>query len=185
MYRYILSDFTLFWGDEIKRSTPTKVLKKLVFERDKGRCRVCGKKVDHLDFNIGHDKAHSKGGKLTIKNAILLHPLCNRSMQTLGLKQTRSALGLPEPENKTKKALKDLTIPQLKYLTKTHKVKVKGRISENYLFGSTNLRPSKIQYVNALSKVLTEDKIEKDLKEMPKPTKKKQKRKKKSDRGLF
>ena len=94
----------MFWEEERKRPTPSKILKKMVYERDKGRCRICGKKVDPFNFEIGHNKAHAKGGKLTLKNAILLCPSCNKSMSTLSLKEVRKKLGLPEtPEEKAKK----------------------------------------------------------------------------------
>ena len=166
-----------WFDDDKKRPTPSRVLKKLVYERDKGICRLCHKPVDQWDFDIGHDKAHSKGGKLTLNNAILLHPLCNRSMQTLSLKQGRKILGLPSEtsEDKTKKALKGLTVSELKYLSKKHRIQVKGR-SSGGLFSSSKSSPSKVQYVNALSKVLKEGSISKELKGMPKPTKKKRKK---------
>ncbi|MDI6847153.1 MAG: hypothetical protein QMD23_03370 [Candidatus Bathyarchaeia archaeon] len=32
--------------------TPRKALKKMVYQRDKGKCRVCGVKVDPFNFEI-------------------------------------------------------------------------------------------------------------------------------------
>jgi 5-methylcytosine-specific restriction endonuclease McrA len=101
----------MFYDDEPKRTKPTKALKKMIFVRDKGVCRVCNERVDPFNFEVAHDIAHSKGGKLTLQNSILLCSLCNKSMRTLTLKQMRKQLGLPEPENaqdKTKKALNKL-----------------------------------------------------------------------------
>ena len=169
----------MLWDEEERRPTPTKTLKKMVYERDKGRCRICGANVDPFNFEIGHDKAHSKGGKLTLKNAILLCPTCNRSMQTLSLKQVRKKLGLPEtPEDRSKKLLQKLSLRELKYLAQKHRIKVKGRVSEDW-FSETRLPPSKRQYVTALSKELNEVQIIKELRHMPK-REVKRKRKKKS-----
>ena len=54
-------------------------------------------------------------------------------MSTLSLKEVRKKLGLPEtPEEKAKKLLKELTLRELKYLAKKHKIKVKGRVSRDW-----------------------------------------------------
>jgi len=84
----------MFFEEEHKRTKPTKAVKKMVFLRDKGVCRVCNEKVDPFNFEIGHDIAHSIGGKLTLQNAILLCSLCNKSIRTLSLKQMRKQLGI-------------------------------------------------------------------------------------------
>ena len=174
----------LFWDDETKRPTPSKILKKMVYERDKGICQICGKKVDPFNFEIGHNKAHAKGGKLTLKNAILLCPTCNRSMSTLSLKQVRKKLGLPEtPEEKAKKLLQKLTLSELKYLAQKHRIKVKGRVSEDW-FSETKLPPTKRQYVNALAKELTAEQINREIKNIPEQ-KPKRKRKKRSSDWFF
>jgi hypothetical protein len=164
----------LVWGD--RRQKPSKALKIAVYERDKGFCGLCHKKVNPLDFDIGHNIAYSKGGKLNYRNAVLLHPVCNRSMGTRNIRQERKRLGLPETsEEKTRKTLKGLTTDKLKYLAKKHRIRVKGRVSEGLLIDS-KLAPSKIQYINALSKVLKEGSINKELKRMPKQTKKKRRK---------
>ena len=174
----------MLWDEEERRPTPRKTLKKMVYERDKGRCRVCGAKVDPFNFEIGHDKAHSKGGKLNLKNAILLCPTCNRSMRTLSLKQVRKKLGLPETlEEKTKKLLQKLTLRELRYLAQKHRIKVKGRVSEDW-FSETKLPPSKRQYVTALAKELNETQINREIKNMPK-RKAKKKRKRKESSWFF
>jgi formamidopyrimidine-DNA glycosylase len=41
---------TLFWNESEKRPTPKRALTRMVYERDKGKCRVCGKEVDPFDF---------------------------------------------------------------------------------------------------------------------------------------
>lgn len=173
---------TLFRDDEGTRPTPTKALKRMVYQRDKGICCLCGKRVDPFDFEIGHNRAHSRGGKLTLKNTILLHPACNRSMRTLTLKQVKATLGLPAtPEEKAKKVLSRLSMRELRHLAKIHRVKVKGRVSEGF-FSETHLPPSKRQFVNALAKELTETQILREVSRMPKP---KKKSKKKSGWSIF
>lgn len=170
----------MFWEETERRPTPKKALKKIVYQRDKGKCRVCGAKVDPFNFEIGHNLAHSKGGKLTLKNAILLCPVCNKSMRTLSLKQVRKKLGLPETqEEKAKKTLQKLSLRQLKYLATTYRIKVKGRISEGF-FGDAKKTPSKRQYVNALTKELSEEQISREIKNMPKQEPRKKRKTKKS-----
>jgi len=175
----------MFFEEEQKRTKPTKALKKMVFLRDKGVCRVCNEKVDPFNFEIGHDIAHSKGGKLTLQNAILLCSLCNKSMRTLTLKQMRKQLGLPEPENqqdKAKKALNKLSLRELKYLAKNHDLRVKGRTEEGFL-SSTTFAPTKTQYVRALAKEMDEGKIKQEIQNMPK-SEPKRKKKKRSNSGF-
>jgi hypothetical protein len=168
------------WFEEERRPTPRKALKKMVYLRDKGKCRICGTKVDSFDFEIGHNIAFSRGGKLNLKNAILLCPACNRSMRTLSLKEARKKLGLPETlEEKTKKTLQRLSLRELRYLAKSHRIRMKGRISEGLWF-SDRLAPSKRQYVNALAKELTYEQVNREVKRIPKPEHPKKKRKKSS-----
>ena len=151
----------------------------MVYARDKGVCRICKEKVNPFYFEVGHDVAHSKGGKLTLQNAILLCPPCNKSMRTLTLKQARKALGLPEPilpHDESKKALNKLSMKELKFLVKNHRIKVKSKVEEG-LFSTTVWLPSKRQYINALAKELTSEQIGEEVKNMPKPEPKKKRRK--------
>jgi len=98
-------------------------------------------------------------------------------MQTLSLKQVRKKLGLPEtPEDRSKKLLQKLSLCELKYLAQKHRIKVKGRISEDW-FSETKMPPSKRQYVNALVKELNEAQIKREIGKIPK-TERKKKRKK-------
>ena len=169
----------MFFEEEKKRTKPTQALRKMVYARDKGVCRICKEKVNPFYFEVGHDIAHSKGGKLTLQNAILLCSLCNKSMRTLSLKQARKALGFKSSEDDSKKTLKKLSMKELKFLAKSHRVKVKGTVSEGFL-SSTTLAPSKPQYVKALAKELTSEQITNEIKNIPKPEPKKKHRKKSS-----
>ena len=164
----------LFWDEREKRPTPSKALKKMIYQRDEGICRLCKAKVDPFNFEIGHDIAHSMGGKLTLRNAILLCPACNKSMRTLSLKQARKKLGFPETqEEKAKKALQKLSLYELRYLAKSHRIKLKSRVTERGFFSDTVKAPSKRQYINALTKELTEEQINREIIEMPKQEAKK------------
>jgi hypothetical protein len=174
----------LFFEEEKKRSKPTQALKKMIYIRDKGVCKLCNERVDPFSFEVGHDLAHSKGGKLDLQNAILLCSLCNKSMRTLSLKQARKALGIKSPENDSKKALKKLSMKELKFLAKNHRIKLKGKISEGFL-SSTTLAPTKAQYVNALAKELNSEQITEEVKNVPKPEPKKKRRKKNDSYSFF
>jgi len=169
------------WDEEERRPKPKKALKVMVYQRDKGRCHLCKKKVEFWDCEIGHDIAHSRGGKMTLKNAILLCHSCNRSMSTLSVKETRKALGLPETvEEKTKKLLRRLSLRELRYLAKGHRIRLKGRVSEGF-FSETKLAPSKRQYVTALAKELTEAQVNREIRHMPKQERKKKRKRKTSN----
>ena len=65
-----------------------------------------------------------------------------------------------------------LSVRELRYLAKTHRIRVKGRVSKGF-WSDTRLPPSKLQFVNALAKELTEEQINRGLSKMPKPKKKK------------
>lgn len=162
-----------------RRTKPTAALKRLVFSRDKGRCRLCGHEVDPFDFDVGHNTAFARGGKLTLRNAILLHPKCNRSMQKLNLKQAREALGMPESlEEESKRILKTLGINQLKRLANENYVKLRAKVEHGF-WSDTVVRPSKRQYVNALAKILSPEQVKSKIASMPKPqTRRRQVRKK-------
>jgi 5-methylcytosine-specific restriction endonuclease McrA len=120
----------LFFGEEKKRPNPTQALKTMIYKRDKGICQLCKRKIEYFDAEVGHNKPHSKGGKLTLQNAILLCSPCNKSMRTLTLKQTQKALGIKTPEDESKKALNKLTMRELKFLAKNHEIKLKSKMKE-------------------------------------------------------
>jgi len=145
------------WDDKPKKRKmiPKKLLRKAVWERDKGVCRVCGHKVDPNDWALGHNRARSRGGALTFKNTYVVHPACNRSQSTLTLKETHRYMGRPETDqDKARRLLNSLSGDQLKNLAERHGIKLKGKVVDSFLWRET-LPPSKRQYVNALAKVLT------------------------------
>jgi hypothetical protein len=54
--------------------------KTVIYRRDKGFCRECGKKVEWEEYDADHIKPHAKGGKTTISNGQVLCYSCNRSL---------------------------------------------------------------------------------------------------------
>ena len=174
----------MFFEDEPKRSKPTKALKKMIYIRDKGVCRLCNEKVDPFNFEVGHDLAHSKGGKLNLQNAVLLCSLCNKSMRTLSLKQARKALGVKSTVDESKKILNKLTMRELKFLAKNHRIKLKSKVEEGFLT-TTVLAPTKRQYINPLAKELSNDQIAEEIKAIPKVAPKRKRKKRSNSYSLF
>ena len=170
-----------FWGDEPEaRRTPTKILRRLVWERDKGICQICGKKVGQFDWELAHNRAHAKGGKMTIGNTFVAHSSCNSSQGTLSLMQTRRAIGLTGPQDNIRRALKGLSLVQLRNLASKKGVQVRGSVSEG-LFETVRTAPSKAKYVNALAKRVSIGEIGKAKAFVPANPKRRRRR----DRGLF
>lgn len=167
------------WGEPKKKKTvPKLILRRNVWERDKGVCQICGRKTDPLNWELGHKRAKSNGGQLTFKNTFVVHPSCNKSQRTLTFKQARKiAGGSKTPEEKTKDALSELTMSDLKYLAKKHGVTPKSRKVEGFLYDEVKA-PGKRQYVNALAKTITPGKIGAELRRKPKTVKRKKKSKK-------
>ena len=85
-----------------------------------------------------------------------------------------------EPVNSNiKKILKELTMRELKFLAAKHRIKIKGTIEDDN-FSSYRKAPSKTKYIKKLSKVLSEKDINSDLKEIPKPEKKRHRKRRES-----
>ncbi|MBI2126035.1 MAG: hypothetical protein HYU02_01795 [Thaumarchaeota archaeon] len=173
-----------FWEDEERRRTPTKALRMIVYRRDKGVYGICHGKVDPFDFELAHNRAHSRGGKLTVTNTFVAHPSCNRSQGTLSRIQVRRALGIETKEDKMRKALKGLNLQQLRYLAQKRGVKVKGAVTSSLLWGDSRSPPSGTKYVNTLAKVVSESDITLASKQKPK-VRKKSRRRNPSDWSLF
>jgi hypothetical protein len=67
-----------------------------IYERDKWRCQICGKKVDRrlkhpnpLSKSLDHIIPLAKGGSHSRANVQLAHLVCNLSIGVGGIKQTR------------------------------------------------------------------------------------------------
>ncbi len=69
-----------------KRSSCPKDVKETVWRKYfgnkmSGKCYVCGKAINFTDFEVGHNKPFTKGGKWNINN---LRPICRTSNRTMG-----------------------------------------------------------------------------------------------------
>jgi 5-methylcytosine-specific restriction endonuclease McrA len=49
-----------------------------IFNRDGGKCHICGKRVAPESFHLDHLIPLSRGGSHTRANIALAHPVCNR-----------------------------------------------------------------------------------------------------------
>lgn len=170
--------FSLWDDGPKKKSVPKKILRRTIWERDKGICQICHKPADPLDWALGHNRARSKGGQLTVKNTFVAHPYCNRSQFTLTLKETRRfTVGPKTEEEKVKQVLNSLPMIKLKFLAKKHDIVLQSKKVEDF-WESKTIPPSKRQYVNALAKVVRANKVKRELLAYKPP---KVKRKKKQD----
>jgi hypothetical protein len=149
--------------------------RKLLWERANHRCEACGKLVDSGFMEVGHKTAWSRGGGTSLRNSVCLCHECNLKQGTDSWVVFLKKLGKEPEDLKRKNALKALTLTQLKYIAKENKIVLQSKTEEN-IFSSRRIAPSKTRYVNALSK-LTPERINSTLKKMPEPAKKKRKRK--------
>lgn len=56
-----------------------RVYRSVLFRRDKGRCGLCGKKVDPANWHMDHIVPLSQGGEHSYANMQVAHPFCNVS----------------------------------------------------------------------------------------------------------
>src|SRR5437016_6315183 len=102
--------FSLWGDDEPRRRTPPKVLRRLVWDRDQGTCTICHRKADPDDWQLAHNRAVARGGKLTLKNTFVAHPLCTRSMATKTRAELSKTLGIDSPGTKARQVLDRLSM---------------------------------------------------------------------------
>jgi 5-methylcytosine-specific restriction endonuclease McrA len=56
-----------------------RVERHALYERDGGRCHICGRKVSRKAFHVDHLIPRSKGGPTVPANLAIAHPFCNQS----------------------------------------------------------------------------------------------------------
>ena len=162
-----------FFDDERdSKRTLSKREKEYLYLRANKKCESCGKKIDFLDMEVGHKTSWAKGGKTTLRNSVCLCHSCNRLQGTDKFSTHLRKLGLETPKAQMKKSLQALTLGQLKALASKHKIKVTGRVVEDF-FDSRRVAPTKSQYINKLAGVVSEEELKAIPKESPKPLKKK------------
>jgi HNH endonuclease len=154
--------FSLF-GDNNSKS-PKRSLgirdKKILYRNAKGKCEnpACKHKIDFDEMQVGHKIAYSKGGATTLKNSVCLCYRCNNLQGTdswiVFLKKQNIPVKDPNAEKKeVKKILATKTLIELKALAKAHGYKVSGEVVEGF-YDSHTKAPTKVQYINVLSKKL-------------------------------
>jgi hypothetical protein len=149
------------------------------------KCQLCGKTLELHEMQVGHKKAWSRGGKTNFKNCVCLCYGCNNLMGNDNLETYLKKRGIKDPaleaSSEAKGSLESLSLSQLKDLAKKHNIKLKSTVEEG-LFDTTVKAPSKKQYINKLSKVVTKEQIAAEQRAEPKVTKKRHHRR---EPGLF
>lgn len=64
----------------------------ILYIRDRGRCKGCGKRISEAEMQVGHKKAYSKGGATTLTNSVLLCYKCNKLQGTGSLETLKKKL---------------------------------------------------------------------------------------------
>ncbi len=74
-----------------------------------GKCYVCGRPIHITDFEVGHNKAVSRGGSDRISNLRPICATCNRSMGTMSIEAyKRKYFGGTKKQKMTRKRKKKL-----------------------------------------------------------------------------
>ena len=145
--------------DKPKRKSIPKALKDTVWskyigaDKAEGKCYVCKRTIHITEFDLGHNKAVSKGGRNNITNLRPICRTCNTSMGTTSI-EVFKARHFDTPKADLKPSLQSLSITQLKLLAKKHGIQIKGKVVES-LFDSYTKPPTKTQYVNRLARIVT------------------------------
>jgi hypothetical protein len=163
-----------FWDDRNTKRALSIRDRQILYRNAKGRCQnpACNKKIEFDEMQVGHKTAWSKGGSTKLRNSVCLCYRCNKLQGTDNWAVFLKKQGVKDPKEEVKESLQKLTLQKLKLLAAKHKIKVTGRIEED-LFSSRRLAPTKRQYVNKLSGIVTAADLRSLPKEIPKPAKKK------------
>jgi len=171
-----------YYNDKPRRKAIPSAVKYTVWskyigaDKAEGKCYVCGKTIHITEFDLGHNKAKSKGGGDSISNLRPICRTCNTSMHTTSI-EIFKARHFDKPKENHKQALETLTIKQLKFLADKHHIRVKGSVVENYFEASHTKAPTKKQYITKLFRIVTVNDLSSVPKESPKPVKKKKAKK--------
>lgn len=154
----------MIWDDSPRKRTLGIRDKQILWRRDGKKCGnpTCGKSVDFDEMQVGHKKAHSKGGSATLSNTITLCYRCNKLQGTDSWAVFLKKQGVVDKKKvaaqTVKTKLQALTVTQLKSLATKHGIKVSGRLVDDW-GDSTRAAPTKAQYVTKLSKALSASQI--------------------------
>lgn len=165
----------LFDDDNDSRRTLSRRDKEILYVNANHKCQNCGKTIFIEDLEIGHKTAWSRGGRTTLKNSVCLCHACNRLQGTDSWTTFQKKQGKTNPKTDLKNTLDSLNLRQLKFLAKLKHVKIKGQIEEG-LFEDHRSAPTKKQYVNKLSGIVSTKEINALPSEPPKIKKRRRSR---------
>jgi hypothetical protein len=126
-----------FSDNSPKRKAITKAEKYAVWnkyigaDKTEGKCYCCKQMTIHImNFEVGHNKAVSKGGTNNISNYRPICSLCNKSMDTQSIEAYKKKLN-PPPKKAIAK-IPNTTKSVKRKATKTPIQKKKRKSSSNY-----------------------------------------------------
>lgn len=171
-----------YWDESPRRSLGIRD-KKILYRNAKCRCQnpACRKKIEFDEMEVGHKRAASRGGKVTLKNIVCLCHRCNNLQGTDSWATFLKKQGIKDEKTKKKEKLKRWSKNKLNLIAKKYNIKIRGSYDD---WNETYRPPSKTKLVNALSKRLSEEEIKSGLKKIPKMKKKKRKKRRESE-GFF
>jgi len=168
--------FNIWDDDRDARRTLGIRDKQILYRNADKRCQnpACGREIDFDEMQVGHKRAWSRGGSTTLKNSVCLCYRCNKLQGRDSWDVFLRKQGVKDEKAELRSTLESLNIGQLKSLAKSHNIKVKGSIEEDF-FDTIRRAPTKKQYISKLQGVVTEEEIKAMPKEV-KPVKKRTKR---------
>jgi hypothetical protein len=148
---------------DTRRAFTTTQKNEILYQQN-NKCAKCREDLDPRVAEFDHIEPWAYRGRTVTRNGAALCPNCHR------LKTHHDRLQkLDEKETSIKPAstlaLKKLSITQLKVLAKNHHIILRGK-TVGYVLGAHFVAPTKKQYVDKLSGVVTEKEI-RSLSEKP------------------
>jgi hypothetical protein len=155
---------------KVPKAVKDATWKKYLGNKPEGKCYCCKMvTISFFDFEVGHNKARSKGGSDQIENLRPICKSCNTSMGTQSIESFRAKhfasnsakqLGVKKrritPKLASRQWLNELTLKQLKILASKHNVKASSTVWEDILGRTTRQAPTKRQYINKLFGIVRE-----------------------------
>jgi hypothetical protein len=159
----------------IPKAVKDATWKKYMGYKTEGKCYCCKMEtISVFSFEVGHNKAKSKGGSNDIENLRPICKGCNTSMGTQSIESFRAKhfasnnTKLPSASKNipndntikkkplTRQQLRVLTLTQLKHLASKHNIKISSTVWEDIWGNTTRKAPTKQQYINKLFGTVTE-----------------------------